>query len=241
MRAVRDVPRSRAVLIGAVASIALAAAPRAATAAPAYDRGPTPVVRAALAAETSNHAPPAPAWAGPRGALRPLAELSARRLRAADLVAAAKWGTGQPIDDPERERQVLAAVARQAGEVGGDPVATVAVFRDQIEANKHVQRALHRRWRAAPDQAPTERPDLAEVRSEINRINDGLVRAIAASEPARTAWLCPLVLLPEAARAHRDQALDGPHGVALARALRSVCAPPPADPAPRPDASPKAP
>lgn len=229
----RDVPRSRAVLIGALAVLALAAvlvlaaAPRAATAAPAHDHGPTPFASGALVVETSSHAPPAPAWAGPRGALRPLAELSARRLRTADLVAAAKWGTGQRIDDPERERQVLAAVARQAGEVGGDPVATVAVFRDQIEANKLVQRALHRRWRAAPDQAPTERPDLARVRAEINRINGGLVRAVATSEPARTAWPCPVALLPEAARAHRDQALDGPRGVALARALRSVCAPPP--------------
>ncbi|MFD4996910.1 gamma subclass chorismate mutase AroQ [Streptomyces buecherae] len=236
-----DVPRSRAVLIGALAVLALAAVPRAATAAPAHDRGPTPVVRAALAVEAANHAPPAPAWAGPRGALRPLAELSARRLRTADLVAAAKWGTGQPIDDPERERQVLAAVARQADEVGGDPVATVAVFRDQIEAHKLVQRALHRRWRAAPDQAPTERPDLARVRAEINRINGGLVRAIAASQSARTAWLCPVALLPEAARAHRDQALDGPHGVALARALRSVCAPPPIASAGRWPRSPVAP
>ncbi|MFF5718426.1 gamma subclass chorismate mutase AroQ [Streptomyces buecherae] len=226
MRAVRDVPRSRAVLIGALAVTALAAVPRAATAAPAHGPGPTPLVRAALAVETTNHAPPAPAWAGARGALRPLAELSARRLRTADLVAAAKWGTGRPIDDPERERQVLAAVARQAGEAGGDPVVTVVVFRDQIAANKLVQRALHRRWRAAPDQAPTERPDLARVRAETNRINGGLVRAVAASEPARTAWLCPVALLHEAARAHRDQALDGPHGVALARALRSVCAPP---------------
>ncbi|WP_232544427.1 gamma subclass chorismate mutase AroQ [Streptomyces buecherae] len=234
-------PRSRAVLIGALAVLALAAVPRAATAAPAYGHGPAPAVRAALGAETSNHAPPAPALAGPRGALRPLAELSARRLLTADLVAAAKWGTGQPIDDPERERQVLAAVARQADEVGGDPVGTVTVFRDQIEANKLVQRALHRRWRAAPDQAPTERPDLARVRAEINRINGGLVRAIAASERARTAWLCPVALLPEAARAHRDQALDGPRGVALARALRSVCAPPPIASAGRWPRSPVAP
>ncbi|MBC3984190.1 gamma subclass chorismate mutase AroQ [Streptomyces sp. AC536] len=241
MRAVPDAPRSRAVLIGALAVLALTAVPRAATAAPAHDPGPTPSVRAARAVETANHAPPAPAWAGPHGALRPLAELSARRLRTADLVAAAKWETGQPIDDPERERQVLAAAARQTDEVGGEPVATVAVFRDQIEANKLVQHALHRRWRAAPDQAPTERPDLARVRAEINRINGGLVRAIAVAEPARTAWLCPVALLPEAARAHRDQALDGPHGVALARALRSVCAPPPTASAGRWPRSPVAP
>ncbi|WEV24154.1 gamma subclass chorismate mutase AroQ [Streptomyces sp. 71268] len=225
MRAVRAVPRFRAVAIGVLTALALAAAPRAATTAPAYDRGPTDASSAAVVAEATGRA--ASAGAGTRRALRPLAELSARRLRTADLVAAAKWGTGQSIDDPERERQVLADVARQAGEVGGDPVATVAVFRDQIEANKVVQRALHRQWRAAPASAPTERPDLAEVRAEISRINGGLVRAIAAAEPARTAWPCPLVLLSEAARAHRNHALDGLHGVALARGLRSVCQPPP--------------
>ncbi|MFK4066420.1 chorismate mutase [Streptomyces sp. NPDC029674] len=51
------------------------------------------------------------------------------------LPAAAKYGTGSPIDDPARERQVLEAVAGQAEEIGADPEATVRVFRDQIEAH----------------------------------------------------------------------------------------------------------
>ncbi|WP_414930950.1 hypothetical protein [Streptomyces sp. Je 1-369] len=42
-----------------------------------------------------------------------------------------------------------------------------------------VQRGLFRRWDADPSQAPTERPDLAGVRKEINRVNGELVRSAA--------------------------------------------------------------
>ncbi len=143
-------------------------------------------------------AAPAPAPAPPEvtgptapyGRLRLLADLSAQRLATADLVAAAKYGTDSPIDDPAREKQVLDAVARQARETGGDPEATVRIFRDQIDANKVVQRGLFRRWDADPSQVPKERPDLTEVREEINRINGGLVRGIARQPtraPPRTA------------------------------------------------------
>ncbi|AZM58121.1 chorismate mutase [Streptomyces sp. WAC 01529] len=187
-------------------------------------------VAAALFAGSSGAvAVPAPAVVagaatGSYGQLRPLAELSARRLAAADLVAAAKYGTGSPIDDPAREKQVLEAVARQARESGGDPEATVRIFRDQIEANKVVQRELFRRWDADPSRAPKERPDLAEVREEINRINGGLVRGIAASAGARTAPYCGGVLTAAAAHTRHADRLDALHTLALGRALRSVCA-----------------
>ncbi|WP_399935998.1 chorismate mutase [Streptomyces kanamyceticus] len=160
--------------------------------------------------------------------LHPLAELSARRLATADLVAAAKYGTGSPIDDSAREKQVLDAVARAARKAGGDPEATVRIFRDQIEANKVVQRELFRRWDAAPSKAPRapqERPDLAEVREEINRINTDLVRGIAASAGARTAPSCGGVLTAATAHVRHTDRLDAIHAFALGRALRSVCAP----------------
>lgn len=160
---------------------------------------------------------------GPYAQLRPLSDLSAQRLATADLVAAAKYGTGSPIDDPAREREVLAAVARQAEQAGADPEATVRIFRDQIEANKVVQRALHRRWDADPASAPTERPDLAEVREEINRVNGELVRAVAASEPARTAPYCRGLLTAATAQVRYERHLDVLHTVALVRASRSVC------------------
>ncbi|MFC8123957.1 gamma subclass chorismate mutase AroQ [Streptomyces sp. NPDC057302] len=168
----------------------------------------------------------ADASAGSYARLHTLADLAARRLATADLVAAAKYGTGSPIDDPAREKQVLDDVARQAREVGADPEATVRIFRDQIEANKVVQRELHRRWDAHPSQAPGpgERPDLGEVREEINRVNRLLVRGIAESPGARAAASCRGVLAVAGVRVRGERRLDVLHTVGLGRALASVCA-----------------
>ncbi|MEU8888480.1 gamma subclass chorismate mutase AroQ [Streptomyces sp. NPDC048442] len=160
---------------------------------------------------------------GPLARLGPLADWSAQRLATADLVAAAKYGTGSPLDDPAREKAVLEAVEQQAEETGADPVATVRIFRDQIEANKDVQRALHRRWDAHPAEAPAGSPDLGEVRKEINRINTGLVRGIRDSAQARGAAYCAPVTLVSAARVARARHLDALHTKALARSLRTVC------------------
>ncbi|MFF5589135.1 chorismate mutase [Streptomyces hygroscopicus] len=158
-----------------------------------------------------------------RASLRPLVELSAERALVADEVAAAKWGTDSPIDDPAREREVLDAVARQAEELGADPVATARIFRDQIEASKVVQRGLYRRWAADPAQAPTDRPDLGRIRLEINRINGELVRAIADSAALCEAPSCEGRLTAGAAAVIHGRRLDTLHTVALGRALPSVC------------------
>lgn len=198
----------RLVTAAALAAALLAGGSTAAVAAPAQPARP------AVAAP----------YAGSYALLHTLADQSARRLATADLVAAAKYGTDSPIDDPARERQVLDAVARQAEEAGADPEATVRIFRDQIEANKVVQRGLFRRWDADPSQAPKERPDLGEVREEINRVNTELVRGIALSPRARTAPYCGGVLTVAAVRVRHEDRLDGLHSVALGRALRSVCA-----------------
>ncbi|MGW6020375.1 chorismate mutase [Streptomyces sp. NPDC055099] len=155
--------------------------------------------------------------------LHSLVDLAAQRLATADLVAAAKYGTGSPVDDPAREKQVLDDVARQARDLGADREATVRIFRDQIEANKVVQRELHRRWDADPAQAPEERPDLAEVRKEINRVNGELVRGIAASPDARTAPSCRGLVVAAGVRVRGERQLDALHAVALGRALPSVC------------------
>lgn len=156
--------------------------------------------------------------------LHSLADLSAQRLGTAGLVAAAKWGTGGPVDDPTREQQVLDAAARQAREVRADPVATVKIFRDQIEANKQVQRALHSRWNANPADAPEETPDLSVVRGEINRLNLALVRGIAVSAAPRAAPSCRATLTAATVQVRHDRRLDRVHTAALARALRFVCA-----------------
>lgn len=197
--------------VGAVSAALLIGGGGVASAAPV--RGPA-AVAPALASE------------GPYARLRPLVDLAARRLATADLVAAAKYGTGSPVDDPAREQQVLDDVARQARELGADVQATVRIFRDQIEANKMVQRELHRRWDADPSQAPgpEERPDLAEVREEINRVNGELVRGIAGSASARSWPSCRGAVAVGVVRVRHERQLDLAHAVALGRAVRSVCA-----------------
>jgi len=179
---------------------------------------------AAPVAQSATATAPAPATAhSPYGQLRPLAVLSAERLATADLVAAAKWGTGGPVDDPAREQEVLRAVAEEARQLGVAPEVTVRFFRDQIEANKSVQRGLHRAWDEDPGRAPTERPDLGQVRKEINRVNHELVQALANSPQARSAPYCAPLLTAVAVRVRHERHLDALHTSALARSLRSVC------------------
>ncbi|MFE6738202.1 chorismate mutase [Streptomyces tubercidicus] len=202
-----------ALIAGAATTVLLTGATGAVAAPPAPSPAPSPAATAPAATAHS-----------PYGQLRPLAALSAERLATADLVAAAKWGTGSPIDDPAREQEVLNSVAEQARQLGADPAATTRIFRDQIEANKVVQRGLFSQWDANPAQAPTRRPDLQEVRKEINRVNGELVRAIAASPYARSAPSCTPLLATAAARVGAERQLDGLHAVALARSLWSVCA-----------------
>ncbi len=176
-----------------------------------------------VAAAPPSTAPVAGTRYGAAARIHPLADLAARRLATADLVAAAKWRTASPVDDPVREQQVLDTAARQARVVGADPVATVRIFRDQIEANKRVQRALHRRWDTAPSSAAADGPDLATVREEINRVNVALVHAIADSAAARAAPACYGTLTAAEARVRRDRHLDRLHATAQTHALRSVC------------------
>ena len=155
--------------------------------------------------------------------LHPVAALSAERLATADLVAAAKWGTDSPIDDPAREQQVLDSVAAQAEQAGADPDEARRVFRDQIEANKLVQRGLFRRWTAHPEQAPTTKPDLNVVRQRINRITTDLVQALAVSTPERTAPACRPELALAVLQVGYESRPDLLHTRALVRSLPSIC------------------
>ncbi|WP_326557866.1 gamma subclass chorismate mutase AroQ [Micromonospora sp. NBC_01796] len=145
-----------------------------------------------------------------------LADLAARRLLLADRVAAAKFATGQPIDDPVREQRVLDEVADVAEAIGLKPAVGVRFFRDQLEASKMVQRALHAQWRAYPEYGPRERPDLAkDVRPQLDRMTVHMLRELlltirGTGRPA------------DAGPAAADRQLDGLHRDALLLALRSL-------------------
>ncbi|MFC8142100.1 chorismate mutase [Streptomyces paradoxus] len=157
--------------------------------------------------------------------LTSVTDLLAQRLLLADKVAAAKYGTDTPIDDPVREAQILTDVRVRAAALGLRPDAVAAVFRDQIEANKLVQRALFARWDAHPGERPTERPDLAkEVRPALDRITTGLLTALRDTERARTVPSCGPRLATAAGWSAYTHRLDALHLEGLGRALPSVCA-----------------
>jgi chorismate mutase len=194
-------------------------------------------VGAVLTALVAGVAPPAAASApavqsvtsvqGAFGPLGPLADLSVRRALLGDKVAAAKFGTTQPIDDPVREKQVLDQVAAESVRLGLPPETSVRFFRAQIEANKTVQRGLFKRWQEHPSEAPTERPDLAtEVRPLLNQITGQILEQLLATRDIRDGSQTCLVWhkLAEVSGVVINR-LDRLHRDAVAMAMRPVCQP----------------
>ncbi|MGH3841653.1 MAG: chorismate mutase [Pseudonocardiaceae bacterium] len=167
--------------------------------------------------------PPTGGGPGPGEALLALTDVAAQRVQLADTVAAAKWGTDAPINDPAREQVVLDAVAAKSSQLGIDPVVARAVFTDQIEANKAVQYGLYSRWRAHPDQAPTTRPELGQVRPILDRITDQLLAELKTTAQIRTAPSCAGQLTATRQRVEHTRHLDPLHEDALTRALSSLC------------------
>jgi chorismate mutase len=192
------------------------------------------LVRAALATVVTVCAPvtvlgcsasmsPNPDTSSQAGPLVTMTDIAAQRVQLADTVAAAKWGTDSPINDPVREKAVLDAVAAKSAQLGIDPKAAQAVFTDQIEANKAVQYGLYSRWSAHPDQAPTTRPDLSQVRPTLDRITDQLFAELRATPQLRAAPSCTAQLTGTCDRVEHTRHLDPLHEDALARALTSIC------------------
>ncbi|MFI1482884.1 chorismate mutase [Streptomyces sp. NPDC020747] len=186
------------------------------------------VIAAAAVSGTASATARVPAVAhastAPASELGALTELFTERLLLADKVAAAKYGTEMPIDDPVRERQILDDVSARAAGLGLDPDSVAAVFRDQIEANKLVQRGLYARWDAHPDERPTERPDLAkEVRPALDLITTRLLAALRETVPVRGDASCGPRLYAAAALSAYGHRLDVLRLKGLGRALPSVC------------------
>ncbi|ELP67130.1 chorismate mutase [Streptomyces turgidiscabies] len=206
----------RSVLLAVCASAVLAVS----GAAPAVAQTSTPVRVSSVALSPASPASSLTSLTS----LTPLTDLFAERLLVADKVAAAKYGTDKPIDDPVREQQILDDVSARAVGLGLDPAAVAAVFRDQIEANKVVQRGLYRRWDAHPELRPTERPDLVkEVRPILDRITTELLDALKETQGVRAGGACEPRLWLAAGRSAFGYRLDGLHLEGLGRAVPSVC------------------
>ncbi|MFE9644917.1 gamma subclass chorismate mutase AroQ [Streptomyces sp. NPDC006365] len=161
----------------------------------------------------------------PKSELTSLVDLAAERILLADKVAAAKFGTTVPIEDPVREQQVLDQAAALAADAGIDPEGTADFFRAQIEMSKFVQQGLHDLWTEHPELAPVERPDLAtEVRPALDRITVEFIDQLVRTEDLRGSTLrCKASLILAKEQVNRRYDLDRLHGRALRGAIEPVC------------------
>ncbi|GAB2965008.1 gamma subclass chorismate mutase AroQ [Amycolatopsis acidiphila] len=205
-----SVKRLTVVSVVSVAAVAASVVP--AVAAPA---GPP---------STSDSVPGSTARPGALGPLGPLVDLAIQRLFVSDQVAAAKFGTTQPIDDPAREQQELNEVRHAATELGIDPEATAAFFADQIAASKVVQKGLFELWTARPELAPVSKPDLTQIREELDQLTTEILGQLVATDRLRQQPVaCRVGLATAAVSGAAVNHLDRLHRQALAVAVRSSC------------------
>ena len=107
-----------------------------------------------------------------------------QRLAIADDVARNKWGSGAPIEDLPREREIIEGLADQAARYGLAPVIARDFFRAQIEASKIIQHARFREWRAAGQPKFEKVRDLGrQIRPELDALTPALMTALADAMP----------------------------------------------------------
>lgn len=132
----------------------------------------------------------APAQAQDGGPLTALVDAAAERLRTAEPVAANKWNTKGPIEDPARVEQVLSAVAGDASAHGVDPQRVRKIFADQIAATEAIEYHRFAQWKLDPAAAPATAPDLASSRQVIDGLNRTMVEQMAAQWPVLQSPAC---------------------------------------------------
>jgi chorismate mutase len=168
-----------------------------------------------LASVVASGCRPADMPATPRpdlAALDRLLRLMGQRLTLMHEVARWKWNAGQPIRDPQRERELLQSVVERGRSKGLDPELVHSFFAAQLEAARLVQQADFERWKANKQGPFADTTSLAVRRRRIDELNGELIDALAEVRP----WLSgPTVqqALPQRA----EEILTG-NGVAGVRA-----------------------
>ena len=156
--------------------------------------------------------------------LEALTELVIQRILVGDDVAASKYFSGKPVDDPVREQQIVDSVRASAVQLGIDPDSTEAFFRAQIEASKVVQRGLLAYWAAHPDKAPTSGPDLNVIREKLDALTTQLLGELVRVDGLRGSGLrCGISLAIADATGAASHHLDPLHRRALHTASTATC------------------
>jgi chorismate mutase-like protein len=123
-------------------------------------------------------------WIAYPWGLEPLRRLIDERLQLSNDIAQYKWNHGLPVEDAEREAEILANLATQAGSMGLPSAWVEAFFRAQMAASRTVQQELFNGWEILKRGPFPDAPDLATVtRPKLDRINVEMMHALADSYP----------------------------------------------------------
>jgi chorismate mutase-like protein len=140
-----------------------------------------------------------------------LLRLMQQRLTLMHEVARWKWNAGQPITDPQRERELLQSGVEHGRARGLSPELVRSFFSAQLQAARLVQQGDFDRWKVNKQKPFADARSLAELRRRIDQLNGELSDALAEVRP----WLSgPAVqqALPQRA----EEILTG-HGLAGVR------------------------
>lgn len=154
-------------------------------------------------------------------ALGPLIEAMSQRLDIANDVAQSKFYSGKPVQDSERERQVIANAEAQAAAYKLDKSDVRLFMTAQIEANKRVQYARLAQWHA--DARPPEQPSTSlttGIRTRLDTLQPILMEKYAAFVPYRKDAACQRWVQAEIERQTTDPTLVN----ALQHAAGDLCA-----------------
>ncbi|AVU78238.1 chorismate mutase [Pseudomonas sp. Fig-3] len=152
--------------------------------------------------------------------LAPLLGTIGERLAIADQVALSKWDSRKPVEDRQREREVIAAAVAQAPAYKLSSEAVEAFFAAQIEANKLVQYAHLSDWQLQGKAPDAPRPDLVgQIRPQLDQLQKRLLQQLADFSPYRTDPQCPQWL----AQATHTVSNDPLRQMALVRATAELC------------------
>jgi chorismate mutase len=144
----------------------------------------------------SAQVPASTATASSRVLLDALVVVAAKRLVLGVDVAAAKFLSGRRADDPARDQEILESIASTLNR--SEHSLGIEFFRDQIEANKVIQRGLHRYWSEHPEEFPARRRHLtAELRPQLDLVNRQMLQILIRMEN-----------MPPVRRSHIDVLFD---------------------------------
>lgn len=152
-----------------------------------------------------------------------LVDAAAQRLQTADPVAAAKYNSGGPIDDPRREQQVIDTVTSAAAAKHIDTEYIRAVFHNQMDATSAVEHARFADWKLNPGTAPTAVADLSVIRATIDRFNQIMVNEVGAQWDWLNSSDCVVELANAKAAVVAARQLDDLYERALTYATHSYC------------------